>query len=94
MLIRPALDIPFAFQGVEAVNGGFVGEDLAARLDLADQRRLPVLIEIPRDERQHQPLFFGHGELGQGSYWVGKLTIIYRTTEAPSTRFFLPELYT
>ena len=50
---------PLALQGVEAVDGGLVGNDLARRLDLPDERGAAVLGDIALDILQHDLLFTG-----------------------------------
>src|SRR3989338_1824056 len=56
VLVGHALDIAFVLQRGEPVENRLVGGDLAAKLDLADQRRLPVLGEIALNEPQHRVL--------------------------------------
>ena len=65
MLIRHALDEPFALKGVEAVDGRLIGEDLAAHLDLANQRGLAVLAKVANNEVVEGLLFCGEGLFGQ-----------------------------
>lgn len=50
VFVRRALDKAFALERVQPVQRRLVGGDLAAELDLADQGRLAVRLEIPLDE--------------------------------------------
>ena len=62
MLVRDALDESLMLEGVETVDGGFVGGDLAAELDFPDKRSAAVFVEIPPDKLEHRLLFLGQGE--------------------------------
>jgi hypothetical protein len=46
MLVRSAPDEPFPLEGVEPVHDGFVGGDVTARLDFADERGVPMLSDV------------------------------------------------
>lgn len=66
MLVWGAFDVPFSLQGIQAVNGRFVGGDLAVGLDLSDERGLTVFADIAGDILKHRLLLWGEGVLGQG----------------------------
>ena len=57
MLAGLSPDVSFPFQGVEAIESGFIGGDLATGLDFADEGRLVVVGEILPDEVEHRLLF-------------------------------------
>ena len=65
MLVRQPLDIPFVLEGVETVDGGLIGDDLAGELDFSDQRRTAVLSKIVLDKPEHRMLFLSQEKLGQ-----------------------------
>ena len=57
MFIRGALDELFSLQRVEAIEGGFVGDDLTSSLDFANQRRAMILAQVLLDELKDSLLF-------------------------------------
>ncbi len=61
MLIRGPLDEPLAFEGVEAIESGFVGGNLTAGLDFADQGGITVLQHIALDKLKDRLLFVRQG---------------------------------
>jgi len=63
VFVGGALDEALAFKGAEAVEDGFVGGDLAAVLDLTEQRTSTVRREVLLDILQDRLLLAG--EFGQ-----------------------------
>jgi len=59
VLVRNAANIAFAFESVQTVKGGFVGENLASELDFSDEGGAAVLLEISFDELQDRLLLMG-----------------------------------
>jgi len=57
MLIGGALDVALAFNGVEPVDGGFIGRDLAVELNLSNEGGATMLEMIALDIVQHDLLF-------------------------------------
>ena len=57
MFIRGTLNQPFALQRVEAIEDGFIGDNLASRLDLANQRRAMIFADVLLDELKNGLLF-------------------------------------
>ena len=56
MLVGLTPDEPFALEGVEAVDHGLVGGDLAAELNFSDERGLTVFVQVALDELKHRLL--------------------------------------
>ncbi len=59
VLVRDAFEVTFALKGVQAVKGGFIGGDPAARLNFADQVIASVLTKKNTDEIPNNLLFSG-----------------------------------
>jgi len=59
MFVGQALDEAFVLQRIEAVHGGLVRRDLAAGLDLPDERRALMASDVVLEIPQHHFLFFG-----------------------------------
>ena len=72
MLVRGALDESFTLQRIEAINGGFVRRDLAAKLNLLDERRLAVFGDVALNKIEDCLLFWCEGMLGQRRLRRGK----------------------
>ena len=65
MLVGGASNEPFVFEGIEAVNGGLIGDNLTSELDLSDEGGLPVFADVAMDEVEHRLLFLGEGAVRQ-----------------------------
>ena len=57
MLIGGAFNEPLVFEGIEAVNGGLIGDNLASELNLTDEGRASVFADIVLDKAEHRLLF-------------------------------------
>ena len=76
MLVRGPLDKSFAFQRIQAIKRGFVGGDLAGKLNLPDEGRFPVFDKVALHKVEHDLLLLGEEEFRQdGLRRWGNLTI-------------------
>ena len=56
MFVEDALDKTFVFEGVQTVNGGFIGSDLTTFLDFPDERGDMVFDKVALDKVEHRLL--------------------------------------
>ena len=91
MPVGRALDESLALEGVEAVDDGLVGGNLASDLYFSDERRTAVLAQIALDELEDELLFCGQVLPGQIRLLAGgqshlkilkNITIFYRERQA------------
>ena len=76
MLSRSPLDQPLALQSIQAVQGGFIGNNLAVRLDFPDKGGAAMFIKMPLDELKDDLLFIRERNAGQrNSKTVQKMVI-------------------
>ncbi len=65
MFVRHALDKTFMLERAQAINRRLVGDDIAAKLDLANQGGTAMFADIQLDELEHGTLFLGERQLSQ-----------------------------
>ena len=65
VLIRGPPDESFMLEGVEPVDGGLVGDDLASKLNFSDEGSSVVFCHVAQNIVEHHLLLTGEDDLGQ-----------------------------